>query len=430
MNSPTAFLGLSHLGIVSSICWSSKGIQVIALDPDQRLVGDLSRGQFPLYEPGLAELLDASRSNIRFSSDLSLLEDCPLIIVAADVPTSTDNTSDLNPIQQLIDQAVPHLGAGTTLVVLSQVPPGFTRQLGARIRSARPGLPFNLLYTVETLIFGDAVNRSLYPERFIVGLERSGLSLPPVYEEKLSRFNCPILPMTYESAELAKISINIYLIGSVTYANQLADVCERVGADWSEITQALRLDKRIGPAAYIKPSLGVAGGNLERDLATVRDLCRTNDVPADYLNALAHANEQRFQWVHRKLNDLVFQVTPHPNLAVWGLTYKKNTLSTKNSPAIRLISELNGKAAIKAWDPAVPELDCGGAVELAASRDDVLDQTDCLLVMADWDEFAEPDLDALRKRMRRPLIIDCTGLLQQKASELAGIQYVTMGRMT
>ena len=147
------------------------------------------------------------------------------------------------------------------VVILSQVPPGFTR---ARQRAGRA-----LHYQVETLIFGRAIERALYPERFIVGCADPTAPLPPAYRQFLDAFGCPILPMRYESAELAKISINMCLVASVSVANTLAELCEQIGADWSEIVPALRLDRRIGPHAYLTPGLGIAGGNLERDLATV-----------------------------------------------------------------------------------------------------------------------------------------------------------------
>src|SRR3970282_1279053 len=152
------------------------------------------------------------------------------------------------------------------IVVLAQVPPAFTRG------KQRPGRL--LYYQVETLIFGRAVERALQPERYIVGCADPALPLPPAYQGFLQAHGCPILPMRYESAELAKISINMFLVASVSTANTLAELCEKTGAEWSEIVPALKLDKRIGPHSYLAPGLGIAGGNLERDLATV---CRFAD---------------------------------------------------------------------------------------------------------------------------------------------------------
>src|SRR5439155_13570721 len=176
------------------------------------------------------------------------------------------------------------------------------------------------------------------------------------------------------------------------YSNTLADLCEAIGADWSEIVPALRLDARIGPAAYLRPSLGIAGGNLERDLVTLERLAAAHGVATPYLDALVAANADRFGWVSRKLEEHVFRHRARPTLAVWGLTYKKDTRSTKNSPALRLLAELAGRADVRAWDPAVGAADVQAAAEIVASRDAVLPGADALLVMADWDEFAAADL--------------------------------------
>jgi UDPglucose 6-dehydrogenase len=424
---PTGFLGLSHLGIISSVGWASLGQPVLALDPDAATVQRLQRGDLPIREPGLPELLARSRDHVAFTSDLSRLAECPLVVVARDVPTDSGNASDLEPVLDLVDQAVPHLRPGVVLVVMSQVPAGFTRALGERIRAARSDLPFELYYWVETLIFGDAVRRCLEPERFMVGCADVAQPLPIVFRQGLARFGCPILPMTYESAELTKTAINLYLVGSVTYANMFADLCEAVGADWSQMVPALRLDKRIGPAAYIRPSLGVAGGNLERDLITIQRLCQEHGVDSAYLDAMIDANARRFNWVHRKLQERVFSQRAEPNLALWGLAYKKNTHSTKNSPALRLIAELAGRAAIRAWDPAVGQAAVGDGVAVLGSRDAVLSDSDCLLIMADWDDFADADLMAIRQQMRRPVVIDSVAVLQSRRDEMQGIDYVAMG---
>ena len=431
---PTAFLGLSHLGIVYSVGWASFGQPTVALDRDAATVGRLTAGDPPIQEPGLPELLERARPHLAYSTDFARLGACPLVAVARDVPTDDANRSDLGPVLQLADAAVPHLRDGVTLVVMSQVPPGFTRALGERVRAARPDLCFGLYSWVETLVFGDAVRRCLRPERIIVGAADPAAPMPAVLAEGLAHFDSPILPMTYESAELTKTAINLYLVGSVTYANTLADLCEAVGADWSEMVPALQLDARIGPAAYLRPSLGVAGGNLERDLQTLRALCRERDVDATYLDALIGYNQRRLDWVERRLRDLVLDRLATPTIGIWGLAYKKDTDSTKNSPALRLIERVREgttgeRVRIRAWDPAVGRGAAPATVEVAEARDDVLDEADCLLIMADWDHFGAADVGAIRARMRRPLVIDSVGVLGSRRRELAeaGVEYVGMG---
>jgi len=424
----TGFVGLSHLGIISSIGWASFGGPVIAADLDERPVEALRRGALPVHEPSLEDLFGRVRQRMTFSTDFSHLRDCPLVIVARDVPTDEANASDPSVVLRLLDAAVPHLQQDVTLAVMSQVPTGFTRRLAQRIRSERPSLKFGLHYWVETLVFGNAVERYLKPERIIIGCAEPAAPLPPALEAGLRRFACPILPMAYESAELTKTAINLYLCAAVTYANTLSDLCEEVGADWTEMMPALRLDGRIGPAAYIRPGLGIAGGNLERDMVTLRDLCVAHGVDDAFIATMLDYNARRAQWVHRKLAEHLFVHVGHPVVAIWGLAYKKNTRSTKNSISLRVIRELGDAADLRAYDPVVGagEADLQ-RIKLVADRDEALVGADCLLVLTDWAEFAVPDSHALRS-MRRPLVIDGVGVVDADRADLSGVRLVQMGR--
>ncbi len=428
MGQPTGFLGLSHLGLVASIGWASFGDPVVAVDPDQDWARLLDQARLPIDEPGLEDLLRQYQSGMTFSSDPAILAQCSLVILSQDVPTDSENVSDLTTVKRLADMAIPHLRPGATLVVMSQVPPGFTRALAARISRERPGSGIHVHYWVETLIVGRAVDRYLHPERIILGCANPAEPLPRLLKQHLRRFNCPIVFMRFESAELAKTAINLYLASSVTYANTLADLCERVGADWSEVIPALRLDARIGPAAYIRPGLGIAGGNLERDLVTLRALARAKGADATFIEAIMDHNARRSRWLHDKLQRLVFTDGRVPTIALWGLTYKKNSRSTKNSLALRVITDLRGRARLRAYDPLVSGLPPDAGASFVTSRDEALEGADCLLILTDCDEFAAVDGRMLQQTMRRPVVIDCVGILEGRRGALQGVQYVSMGR--
>jgi UDPglucose 6-dehydrogenase len=360
-------------------------------------------------------------------TDPALLAACPLVILSRDIPTDADNTSNLAGVEGLVESVIPHLRADATLVIMSQVPPGFTRARATRIHQQRPGEPIRVHYWVETLVVGQAVNRYLHPERIIVGCADPTAPLPAALAHGLARFGCPILPMRYESAELTKTAINLYLASSVTYANTLADLCERIDADWSEVVPALRLDARIGPAAYIRPGLGISGGNIERDLVTLRNLARAKGTDATFIDTIMDHNARRYRWLQDKLQHLVFTDSRVPTVALWGLAYKKNSRSTKNAVSLRVIADLQGRALLRAYDPLVSSLPGNGGASLVA-RDESLEGADCLLILTDWDEFATADAQLLRKAMRRPLIIDCVGILEARRGMLQGIEYVSMGR--
>jgi UDPglucose 6-dehydrogenase len=423
---PTAFLGLSHLGTVSSIGWASLGGTVVGVDVDRRAVDSLSAGKLPVHEPGLDALFATVRGRMTFSSDPAALPGCELLVISRDVPTAADDASDVGVVLELVDLAVPFLGQDVVIAIMSQVPPGFTRQLVDRIRTRCPGLRFRLYYWVETLVFGKALERFMKPERIMIGCEDPAAALPPQLDTGLRRFGAPIIQMTYESAELAKTAINLYLCAAVTYANTLAELCERVGANWSQMVPALRLDERIGPAAYIRPSLGIAGGNLERDMVTLRELCRRHGVDGSFIDAMLAYNARRYSWVRRKLDELVFAAVPRPVLAVWGLAYKKNTRSTKNSMALRVIEDLRGAADIRAYDPLLGAADVDVAAKIVRRAEEALDGADALLILTDWDDFATVPAGALG-RMRTPLLIDCVGVVDRRRSDLRGARYVAMG---
>lgn len=418
-----AFVGLSHLGIVTSAAWASLGEPVLGLDADADLVARLERGDLPIVEPGLPGLLDRVRASLAYAADLSRVRESQLIVIARDVPTDEAGVGDDTVVIDLVDAVMPHLDPNATLVLMSQVRPGFTREVSARW----PELSGRLYYLVETLAFGDAVRRALEPERFIVGCPDPSRALPTALREILAKFGCPILAMGYESAELTKTAINVFLAGSVTYANALADLCEAVGARWWEMVPALCLDRRIGPAAYLRPSLGIAGGNIERDLSTLRRLGAARGVDTTYLDTIVGLNGRRFDWLSRQLEARLFVKCRHPTVALWGLAYKRDTDSTKNAASVRLAAALHGRARVRAWDPVVRSVDAALEVEIAPGRDEALDGADCLAIVSDWPQFGELDPAAVLARMRRPLVVDCVGALAGRSHQLSGIEYVGMG---
>src|SRR5262249_36843979 len=191
------------------------------------------------------------------------------------------------------------------------------------------------------------------PERFIVGVADPRKPLHAALQAYLGSFGCPILPMAYESAELAKISINFCLVASISVANTLAEICEHVGADWSDIAPALKLDKRIGPGAYLAPGLGIAGGNLERDLRTIIKIGEAENTDVGVVRAWLANSAHRKEWTWKTLKTEVLSPNADATIAVLGLAYKENTHSTKNSPSLALLENLRGKS-IKVHDPVVP----------------------------------------------------------------------------
>jgi UDPglucose 6-dehydrogenase len=418
MSGPTiAFAGMTHLGLVSAVAAASRGFDVVAFDPDVALTDALRRGDMPVTEPGLPELARDNTERLRFTSDLRRLSACDVVYVAVDVPTDRDGRSDLDPVRSMIGRAATALGPDALLVILSQVPPGFTRTLDVP--------PARLYYQVETLVFGRAVERATQPERFIVGAANPRRPLPAALAGFLQAFSCPVLVMRYESAELAKISINCCLVASVSVANMLAEVSEAVGADWAEIVPALKLDRRIGPHAYLAAGLGIAGGNLERDLNTILAIAETRRTDAGIVQAWLGNSARRKEWTWQVLRDRVLAGKPDASITVLGLAYKENTHSTRNSPALALLDHLRG-SAVTVHDPVVP----ASVVPWAHGAPDPLaaaSGADALVVATPWPQYRNLRPRDLASVMAGRVILDPYRTFDMHDCAAAGFAYHTLG---
>jgi UDPglucose 6-dehydrogenase len=414
-----AYCGMTHLGLCSGVAAAAKGFETVMFDPDPARVGPLSEGKLPIVEPDLLGIFAENRGRLHFTTDVAALADCDVVYVAPDVPTDDKGGSDLGPLDALLAKVEAALKPASVLVILSQVSPGYTRAC------ARPDRI--LYYQVETLVFGRAMERAMLPERFIVGAIDPAAKLPQAYEDFLRAFGCPILPMRYESAELAKISINMCLVASVSVANTLAELCERIGADWSEIAPALKLDKRIGAFSYLAPGLGLAGGNLERDLATVIGIAFETGADAGTIEAFVANSRHRRDWALRTLHAELLDTKPDATLGILGLAYKENTNSIKNSPSLALIANLT-PWALKVYDPVVPA--SAAPHPAAAGQARALDAArgvDALAIMTPWPEFRALDPAALAKAMRGRLVLDPYRVLDPQAVRNAGLDHVTLG---
>jgi UDPglucose 6-dehydrogenase len=385
---------------------------MVCFDRDAALIARLEGGDLPVVEPDLPELLKKNRARIRFTSRVEDLGACALVYVAPDVPTDDSGASDLQPVDALIAAVAPQLANGAILVVLSQVPPGFTR--------ARQRAGLHLYYQVETLVFGRAVERALHPERFIVGCPDPLTPLPDALRAFLEAFGCPIVPMRFESAELTKIAINCFLVASVSTANTLAELCEGIGADWAEMVPALRLDKRIGQHAYLSAGLGIAGGNLERDLATVCRFAEKVGSDAGVVKAWIANSSRRRTWAAKTIRKVLLDEKPDAPVAVWGLAYKENTHSTKNSPSLATLGELKG-AKLTTHDPVVP-------ASMTKEPLDALKGAEALMILTPWPQYRTVDPGQIAKAMRGRIVLDPYSVLDRAKVRAAGLKLYTLGR--
>ena len=381
-------IGFTHLGMVYSACFTSKGVEV-SLARSELHDESVYDYQHLKAEPNLYDIIEESERKGKFSfvrlSHL-VLSDYDLIFIAED--TSLDSQG--NPLHQRIIEIIEYVDeknlSEVPVVLMSQVFPGFCAM--SKIKSP-------LIYWVETLVFGKAIDRATNPEQIVLGFRFTDMKIPDALSSLLELFSRPIIRMSWESAELTKISFNFMLSMSVLGSNFLASVAEEVGANWSEIKNALRLDARIGKSAYLDPGLGITGGNLPRDLATLRSIAikmsRTNQK---FLNSIMNFNENQILWLIEcieYLENIHLFAKKSNSIGLLGLSYKVGTSSTLNSPSIRL-AQIYSKNHFLAFDPVVKYVSNVNNIEICPSITNLFERSQTLILITPWPEI----LDALQ----------------------------------
>ena len=402
------FVGLNHLGIVSAITTAFKGHSVWGYDSNESLINDLQNKRFPFYEPDLENLYEEVKYSIDWTIYPEILKECKLIFITIDTPTNEQNESNYDLIFSYLDLITNHISHETVIVISSQVYPGFTRSLLGQYHNP-------IFYQPEFLVVGNAMELSCNPIQVTVGCEDKNEPLPVVYKEYLSNFETyetqMIRKVSYESAEMAKIATNIYLAAQVSTTNVLAEVCEKVKSDWREVKSIIENDSRIG--SYINPGLGISGGHLERDMYTIEKL--SEHIEFDLL--------YRKDWV----NNLIHLYGQNLTVAIWGLTYKPNTNSMKNSQALHTLGYLKTLTGIKikTYDPynIVTWQPCHSC----NSPEEASHNADILCILTADKQYSELSLENLTEHMKGGIIIDPYGMLNHEECIEMGFKHFQLG---
>lgn len=400
-----AVVGLFHLGSVFSIGFSSLGFEVLALDRDKYVVSKLSKNEIPLFEPGLSKLLSKNTKNISFSADFSKLSKYSTVFFTQD--TATDGSGSLEKLEQMINLALPYMSDSVTIVIASQVPIGFHRRLSRKIMAEMPNLDFELYHWVDTIVMTTALERFLNPERIIIGKFETGAKINSSLKLILSKFSCPVYVMSYESAEITKAAINLYLATSVTFANTLSDYCENFSGNIYDIIPALKSDRRIGNFAYINPGLRIAGGHLERDLFMLSRLAGQKKVSSGIVSKIIEENDKRYLWIEKQIKK-ISRKKPVKKISLWGLSYKKNSTSVENATSVKVINRLCNRYSIAAYDPLAKLLPSSKFVR-TKNKYLALKKSDVLILLTDWDEFMQTDFGKVSRLLKTKTILDCIG---------------------
>lgn len=419
--------GLWHLGCVTAACVSAAGNRVIGLDQDQTTIDNLKKGKPPISEPGLTELIaeESKASRLSFTTDVaSAVRDAEIVWVAFDTPVNDRDEADVDFVRRQLDQLGPHLRPGTIVLISSQVPAGFTQEL----RRAPWAGKIHFAYSPENLRLGKAIDVFRHPERVIIGV--SDESIKPKLTELFAPFSNRIEWMSIESAEMTKHAINAFLATSVTFANELARLCEAVGANAKEVERGLKSEGRIGPKAYVSPGGAFAGGTLARDLRFLTQFGRKFNVDTPLFDGVIAGNERHKDWTRDKVSQML-QGISGPTVAVLGLTYKPGTDTLRRSTSVELCRWMHQRGyRVKAHDPAIKALpdDLKPVIALASSLREALTGADLAVVATEWPEFRNLTAEDFVSAMRRPAVIDPNWFLAGVLSDDPKIHYVTTGR--
>jgi UDPglucose 6-dehydrogenase len=421
--------GLWHLGSVTAACLAAAGHQVHALDPDAAGVEALRAARPPIDEPGLAELVEGGirQGRLRFFTEAgAALPGCSVLWVTFDTPVDEDDNAEAGYVLEKVLEVMPLLDEESVVLVSSQLPVGSCEQLAQAWERVAPGRRLGFACSPENLRLGKAIETFRDPERVVIGLrdERDRGVLAALFAPLTTR----ILWMSLESAEMTKHALNAFLAVCVTFANEIASLCEKTGADAKEVERGLKSEARIGPRAYLAPGNALAGGTLMRDIAFLTRIAEQSSSPTPVLAAVRPSNGRHQSWPRRKLEE-VLQRLAGKTVAVWGLTYKPGTDTLRRSSSVELCRWLVARgAAVRAHDPAVRHLpEDISQVELCATPEEAARNADALVVMTGWPRFAETSMAAVLPTMKAPNVLDPARVLPAATSALRGIRYFAVG---
>ena len=436
-DSTIAVVGLWHLGVVIAACLAEAGFTVVGVDPDPEVVAGLNEDRPPVDEPGLAELLRNMRGAGRLTFATGSAEAvgaAGLIWIAFDTPVDDEDRADVEWVLERSVEVLAHAAPGALVVLSAQLPVGSAAALGRRMADAgRDDLHFACV--PENLRLGRALQTFRSPDRFVAGV-RSGEDRARL-AAVLERFGSPVEWMGVESAEMTKHALNAFLATSVAFINEVAAICEGVGADASDVARGLKSEERIGPRAYLAPGDAFAGGTLARDIRFLSSLARDQALRAEVVEGVAASNAEHRNWSRRALVRL-FGASPSNGqdglagrrIAVWGLTYKPGTNTLRRSSALELCRWLAGqRASVQAYDPAISALPAGepAAIELAGSPLAALQGAEALVVCTPWPEFCQILADEVAGSMTHAVVLDPGGHLRETLGDAGSVRYVRVG---
>ena len=428
-------IGTGYVGLVSGACFSEFGHQVVCVDVNPDVVARLERGEIPIYEPGLAEVVarNVKAGRLSFTTDLAAgVAGADAVFIAVGTPTRRgDGHADLTYVYAAVEQVAAAVTGPCVIINKSTVPVGTAREVEAIVRKTAPGKAIEVASNPEFLREGAAIDDFMHPDRVVCGVdsERARTVLAAIYRP-LSLRQVPIFFTGRETAELIKYAANAFLAVKISYINEMADLCEAVGADVQDVATGIGMDKRIG-SKFLHPGPGYGGSCFPKDTLAVLRTAEDAGVPLRIIDSAVRVNDERKRAMARRVVAACGGSAKDKVIAVLGLTFKPNTDDMRDSPSLVIVPMLQALGAtVRAYDPEgmgaakplLPDVDfCAGAYE-------TLDGADALVILTEWNEFRALDLADVRKRMKGTAFVDLRNVYRGAEVAEAGFAYTSIGR--
>jgi UDPglucose 6-dehydrogenase len=428
-----AVIGTGYVGLVAGACLAENGNEVICVDKDSSKVRALQRGRIPIYEPGLEELVRRNRHEKRltFTTDLTKgVRASQIVFIAVGTPTGEDGSADLSHVLDVARQIGKSMNGYKVVVDKSTVPVGTSEKVRETIKK-ETSQPFSVVSNPEFLKQGAAIDDFMKPDRVVIGADdqRAAEIMKELYAP-FTRTGAPIMLMDPASAELCKYAANAMLATRISFMNEMANVCEVVGADVDAVRRAVASDRRIGPA-FLFPGVGYGGSCFPKDVKAIIKFAAERNYEFEILRAVEHVNERQKVRLLVKMKHH-FGSLKGKRIAVWGLAFKPKTDDMREAPAVPLINGLlDAGATVTAYDPEASKVArgiFGTRIDIKDKSYDALSGADALVIVTEWHEFREPDWIKIKKAMKTPVIFDGRNIYNPDQLRGLGFTYHSMGR--
>jgi UDPglucose 6-dehydrogenase len=430
-----AVIGTGYVGLVSGACFSEFGVSTMCVDKDAAKIERLKRGEIPIYEPGLDDLVakNVKAGRLAFTTEIEhAVPEADAVFIAVGTPSRRgDGHADLSYVYAAAEEIALNLKGYTVVVTKSTVPVGTGREVARIIRRTRPDAEFDVCSNPEFLREGSAIEDFLRPDRVVIGTDsdRARAVMRALYRP-LYLIETPIVMTSLETSELIKYAANTFLAAKITFINEVADLCEKVGADVHDVAKGIGLDGRIGKK-FLHPGPGYGGSCFPKDTLALVKTAQDYGSPLRIIETVVDINDKRKKSMADRIVDACGGDLQGKTVAVLGVTFKPNTDDMRDAPSLDIVPALQAAGAkVRAYDPAgrhEAERMLPG-VEWCESAYDTLVDADCVTILTEWNEFRALDLKRVVELMKSPVMVDLRNVYNPEDMELAGFAYSCVGR--